>query len=49
MKPYGITKPQRVNSLRSSDAYVDNLTIIGSEIGLSPDWRQAINWTDARI
>ena len=28
---------------------VGNLTIIGSDNGLSPDWRQAIIWTIARI
>ena len=28
---------------------VGNLTIIGSDNGLSPDWRQAINWTNAGI
>ena len=29
--------------------YVGNLTIIGSDIGLSPDRRQAIIWTNAGI
>ena len=28
---------------------VGNLTIIGSDNGLSPDQRQAITWTNARI
>ena len=28
---------------------VDNLTIIGSDNGLSPGWRQAIIWTNAGI
>ena len=28
---------------------VDNLTIIDSRNGLSPGWRQAITWTNARI
>ena len=28
---------------------VGNLTIIGSDNGLWPDWRQAIIWTNARI
>ena len=31
-----------INSLRSSDAYVGNLTIIGSNNGLSYGGRQAI-------
>ena len=41
----------RVNSLRSSDAYicVDKLTIIGSDNGLSPGQRQAIIWTNYGI
>ena len=41
----------RVNSLRPSDAYirVSELTIIGSDNGLSPDRRQAIVWTNAGI
>ena len=41
-----------VNSLRVSDAYVYgslNLAIIDSDNGLSPYWRQAIIWTNARI
>ena len=42
-----------VNSLRPSDAYmhlwVSNLTIIGSDNGLSPERRQAIIWTNAGI
>ena len=40
-----------VNSLRPSDAYicVGNLTIIGSDNGLSPGRRQAIIWTNAGI
>ena len=28
---------------------VGNLTIIGSDNGLSPGWRQAINWTNAGV
>ena len=28
---------------------VSELFIIGSDNGLSPDWHQAINWTNARI
>ena len=28
---------------------VNKLTIIGSDNGLSPDWRQAIIWTNAGI
>ena len=37
------------DSLRPSDAYicVSNLTIIGSDNGLSPGRRQAIIWTNA--
>ena len=42
-----------LNSLRPSDAYisicVSNLTIIGSDNGLSPGRRQAIIWTNAGI
>ena len=40
-----------VNSLRPSDAYITfgNITIIGSDNGLSPDRRQAIIWTNAGI
>ena len=51
MTPYGVTRPQNVNSLRPSDAYVcvSNLTIIGSDNGLSPGRRQAIIWTNAGI
>ena len=39
------------NSLRPSDAYicVGNLTIIGSDNGLSPGRRQAIIWTNPGI
>ena len=40
------------NSLRPSEAYmrrVSRLTIIGSDNGLSPGWRQAIIWTRAGI
>ena len=39
------------NSLRPSDAYicVGNLTIIGSDNGLWPGWRQAIISTNTRI
>ena len=39
------------NSLRPSDAYiwVNELTIIGSDNGLSPGRRQAIIWTDDGI
>ena len=39
----------RVNSLRPSDVYIciGNLTIIGSDNGLSPGRRQAIIWTSA--
>ena len=48
---YGFTRQQRVNSLRPSDAYifVNKLTIIGSDNGLSPERRQAIIWTSAGI
>ena len=40
-----------LNSLRPSDAYkcVGNLTIIGSDNGLSPGRRQAITWTNVGI
>ena len=40
-----------VNSLSPSDAYISvgNLTVIGSNNGLSPDRRQAIIWTNAAI
>ena len=39
------------NSLRPSDVYiyVSKLTIIGSDNGLSPGWRQAIIWTNVGI
>ena len=44
---------QWVNSLRPSDTYiymcVGNLTIIGSENGLSPGRRQAFIWTNVGI
>ena len=45
-----ITVPQ-VNSLRPSDAYIGmgKLTIIGSDKGMSPGWRQAIICTNAGI
>ena len=36
-----------VNSLRLSDAYI--LTIIGSDNGLAPGWRQTIIWTNDGI
>ena len=37
-------------SLRPSDAYTTHkLTIIGSDNGLSPGWRQAIIWTSAAV
>ena len=38
-----------INSLKPSDAYMCNLTIIGSDNGLSPGRRQAIIWTNAGI
>ena len=38
-----------INSLRPSDAYIRNLTIIGSDNGLSPWRRQAIIWTNDGI
>ena len=39
-----------LNSLRPSDAYMrHNITIIGSDNGLSPGRRQAIIWTNAVI
>ena len=40
-----------VNSLRPNDAYicVSELTIIGSDNGLSPDRRQAIIWTNTGV
>ena len=34
---------------RVTHTCVDNLTIIGLDIGLSPGWRQAIFWTNADI
>ena len=34
---------------RVTHTCVDNLTIIGSDNGLSPGWRQAIVWTNAGI
>ena len=38
------------NSLRPIDTYMRRwLTIIGSDNGLSPSWRQAIIWTNAGI
>ena len=47
----GIRSGTTYNSLRPSDAYicVGNLTIIGSDNGLSPGLRQAIIWTNAGI
>ena len=43
-------KTQHFNSLRPSDTYiVSKLIIIGSNNGLSPDRRQVIIWTNARI
>ena len=46
-----LSRPQCINSLRPSDAYkcVGNLTIIGSDNGLSPGRHQAIIWTNAGI
>ena len=39
-----------LNSLRQSDAYsINKLTIIGSDNGLPPGWRQAIIWANAGI
>ena len=37
------------NSLRPSATYMHELTIIGSDNGLSPGQRQAIIWTNAEI
>ena len=37
------------NSLKPSDTYMHNLTIIVSANGLSPDRHQAIVWTNAGI
>ena len=37
------------NSLRPRDAYMRDLTIIGSDNGLSPGRRQAIIWTNAEL
>ena len=34
---------------RVTHIFVDNLIIIGSDNGLSPDRRQAITWTNAAI
>ena len=34
---------------RVTHIYVNKLTIIGSDNGLSPSWRQAIIWTNAGI
>ena len=42
-------EPVLFNSLRPSDAYMCNLTIICSDFGLSPGRRQAIIWTNAGI
>ena len=46
---WSLAKP--LNPLRPSDAYtcVGNLTIIGSDNGLSPGRRQAITWTNVGI
>ena len=52
MLPVSVSQGElRYNSWRQSDAYmcVYNLTMIGSDNGLSPDRRQAINWTNAGI
>ena len=38
-----------INSLRPSDAYMHQYTIIGSDNGLSLGRRQAIIWTNAGI
>ena len=40
-----------VNSLRQSDAYIyiNNLTIIGLDNDLLPEWQQAIIWNNAGI
>ena len=40
-----------INSLRPSDQHiwVSELTIIGSDNGLSPGWRQAIIWNNAGL
>ena len=40
--------PQRVNTLRLSDEYI-NWAIIGQDNGLLPGQRQAITWTNAGI
>ena len=38
-----------INSLRPTHICVIKLTVIGSDNGLSPEWRQAIIWTNAGI
>ena len=38
-----------VNSLRPSDTYMHEISIIGSDNGLSPDRHQAIIWTNADL
>ena len=37
------------SSLKLSDAYMRNLTIIGSDNGSAPGRRQAIIWINARM
>ena len=53
MLPYGVTRPQWVEALihwgRVTHICIGNLTIIGSDDGLSPSRRQAIIWTNAGI
>ena len=50
LSPYGVTRPQWVNSLGPSDAYcVGKLNSIGSDHGLLPVQHQAIIWTNAGI
>ena len=44
-----LSRPQWVNSLRPSDAYMCQKTIIGSDNGLSRDRRQAIIFTNAHL
>ena len=47
---YSSLSPRSVNSLRPSDAYsASELTIIGSDNGLSPGRRQVIIWTNAGL
>ena len=47
----GQERSTMLNSLRPSDAYIcaGKLTVIGSDNGLWPEWRQAIIWTTAGI